>query len=163
VSTPSRPEDNQDHEPDRDVWADLVARLEATDSSGVPDPPDLGEPPAPASEFPSLRQAPRGPLTPRGPRDWDEPDPEELGATDEGDFVPEAPGPVLAGRPDVVIACMAAVAIPVLMLVLMIFVPDRVPRLGWAVMGLSAVGALVYLAWRLPRHRSDDSDDGARV
>jgi hypothetical protein len=58
---------------------------------------------------------------------------------------------------------MAAVAIPVLMLVLMIFVPDRVPRLGWAVMGLSAVGALVYLAWRLPRHRSDDSDDGARV
>jgi hypothetical protein len=42
-------------------------------------------------------------------------------------------------------------------------VPDRVPGLGWAVMGLATIGALLYLAWRLPRNRSDDTDDGARV
>lgn len=152
-----------DKESEDDVWADLVARLEATDSSNTPEPPAPNREPVSPPDFPSLRQTPTGPLAPRGPRDWDEPDEEELAASGEGDFVPEAPDPVLSGRPDVVIASIAAVGIPILMLVLMILVPDRVPGLGWATMGLATIGALLYLAWRLPRNRSDDTDDGARV
>ncbi|MGO1319402.1 MAG: hypothetical protein ACTMIK_04025 [Galactobacter sp.] len=174
-----------------DVWADLVARLEATDSSSVLDPdsgsklgheprpkpgPDSGSASDPEAEavpdganenatttgprFPSLQGPVVGPLAPRGPRDWDEAELTEDGHTD---FVPEAPGPILTGRPGVVIACIAAVAMPVLMLVLLILVPGRIPGSGWAMMGLTAIVALVYLAWSLPRHREDNGDDGARV
>lgn len=154
-----------------DVWADLVARLEAVDSSSVPDPdestaenPLSDEPgPGPALGFPSLAQDPVGPLAPRGPRDWDEPDPEELAEADGTDFVPEEPGPVLAGRPGVVIAAMAAIGIPILMVVLLIVIPAEVSSLGWTCMGLATVVALLYLGWSLPQHRKDDGDDGARV
>ncbi|WP_291279905.1 hypothetical protein [Galactobacter sp.] len=169
-----------------DVWADLVARLEATDSSSVPDSgsesdpgsdPRAGTGPEPAVEeaepnpatnqprFPSLEGPVVGPLAPRGPRDWDESELEraEAALEEDSDFVPETPGPVLAGRPGVVIACIAAVAMPILMLVLLIVAPGRIPGSGWAMMGLTAIVALVYLAWSLPRHRADDGDDGARV
>lgn len=168
----------QPHDSD-DVWDDLVARLEATDSSSVQDPePDTSDPGSPRSPeepdttgstptdetmFPSLASPAVGPLAPRGPRDWDEPDEEELADSGASDFVPETPGPILAGRPGVVIACIAAIGMPVLMLVLLVTVADRVPGTGWAMMGLTAVAALVYLAWSLPRHRADDGDDGARV
>jgi hypothetical protein len=93
-----------------------------------------------------------------GPRDW-------AAAEDphEGDFLPPEPEPILAGRPDRVVAWAAAIGLPLLMIALTIFFPGAIPPLLWPVLLIGALAAWAYLFWRLPTDRADDTDDGARL
>lgn len=173
------------------AWEDLVRRLQATDSSPArhdDDAPGAGHDPrhgpghgaghawsddgAPGAGRPAEPGAGRdleaggadaasrsagpagGPGS--GPRDWDAAPPDD-------DFVPPEPDPVLAGDPSLVLGWIAAVGLPVLMVLLVVLLPSRVPPLGWIVLIAASLAAWLYLAWRLPRERKDDGDDGARV
>ncbi|WP_147391587.1 hypothetical protein [Galactobacter valiniphilus] len=93
-----------------------------------------------------------------GPRDWSlAEDP------DEGSFEPPEPEPILAGRPDRVVAWVAAIGLPLLMIAMTIFWAGSTPPLLWPVLLIGALGAWAYLFWRLPQDRADDGDDGARI
>lgn len=100
-----------------------------------------------------------GGITPRGPRDSDEPDDDPFVT----DFVPPEAEPLLVGRPDRVIAWIIATGMPLLLLVLLIFARNAVPPLLWPVMLVSTLAAWVYLVWKLPVDREEDGDNGARI
>ena len=93
-----------------------------------------------------------------GPRDWSA-GPEEP----EEPFVPEEPTPLLAGRPDRVVAWLAAVCMPLVMLFLVIFWRGSTPPLLWPVLIVGSICAWGYLIWKMPTERADDTDDGARL
>lgn len=171
-----------------DAWADLVARLEATES--LPDGPEAlpddavpgsgahgaGESPAGKRHQPTDRDhttsgSARPSSAPSTGRPGGAPDsstpptgPRDWeAAEDEPDFVPPDPGPVLAGDPRLVIGWVLGAGLPLLLLSLAIFLPGRVPAIVWVLLVAGSIGSWLYLVWRLPRERHDDGDDGARV
>lgn len=157
------------------VWLDLVARLEATQSSLVDEDgkeESTGTVPGEARkafkdfdplglQVPSESTARDTPAdkeldsrTP-GPRDF------EVDDDDDGAFVPEDP-PSLAGtEPLTMLAWLGAVGGPIALLFTAMF--WRTAPLA-AVMGIVAafIASVVYLIMRLPREKNDD-DDGARI
>ena len=164
-----------------DAWEDLVRRLEATDSgfseADTPaDKPATTDLPGGTSTAPravagfdfrvdpalgeSLDAAAFGARgaagTPPGPRDWE-------AAEEDGDFIPPEPEPLLSGRPDRVVAWLAGIALPLLLLVLALFWREGTPRLLWPILALGSLAAWGYLVWKMPTQRHDDGDDGARV
>ena len=160
---------------DAAAWDDLVRRLEAMDGGETPTPhgtPDAGEtPPAPGDgpravagfDFqvdPALFGPSRGEAAPAGPgpRDWSLAE-----DADDGGFEPPEPEPILAGRPDRVVAWIAAIGLPLLMIAMTVFWAGSTPPLLWPVLLIGALGAWGYLFWRLPADRTDDGDDGARL
>lgn len=156
------------------VWLDLVARLEATQSSLVDDEAkDEGTGTVSSgagrvfADFDPLGlQVPTDPVagnapaekeldgrTP-GPRDFEVDD-------DDGAFVPEDP-PSLAGtEPLTMLAWLGAVGGPLALLFTAMF--WRMAPLA-AVMGIVAafIASVVYLIMRLPGEKNED-DDGARI
>ncbi|MDQ4500785.1 hypothetical protein [Sinomonas sp. ASV322] len=175
----SRPDpDRADHEADDDIWRDLVSRLRAGDprAESVWDEEEYG--PAPLEPSAAERAAAAHPAEgsdaadrkrsfgdfdplglstpqPQGPRDFAEPE-------GDGEFVPEEPGPVLAGAdPASVIAWVGALGSPVALLLSALFWRG-IP--GYAIAGLVAVfiASVGFLIMRLPRDKDED-DDGARL
>ena len=94
---------------------------------------------------------PLRPLSPRGPRDYDEPG--ELES--EGEFVPPEPPPFSTGEPLVVLAWMGAVGGPVLLLLFAMFWRDAPLPVILGIIALFVASA-GYLLFRLPQHREDD-------
>lgn len=174
--------DRADHEADDDVWRDLVARLRAGDPRVSPDwdADEFGPAPlepsaaeraaaAHASEPPNGAQGAEPGKAPGfaefdplglsggptdGPRDYE--------PTDEGEFVPEEPEPVLAGAdPASVLSWIGALGAPVALLLSALFwrgIPS------YAIAGLVAIfiASVGFLIMRLPRDKDED-DDGARL
>lgn len=144
------------------VWLDLVARLEGNQHPAGEASQPLGPAEAPAPrpafrDFDPLGLAggaaadPAGP----GPRDYTVDD------DDEGGFIPEDP-PSLAGtEPLTMLAWLAAVGGPVVLLFAVTF--WRSAPLP-AILGIVAAFILgtVYLIMQLPQDKDED-DDGARV
>ncbi|MFK0008662.1 hypothetical protein ACIQTZ_16575 [Paenarthrobacter sp. NPDC090520] len=166
--------DQSANKDDDAVWLDLVARLEATESSpsdaepaGAPDPgadrksfqdfDPLGLSARGAGQDAPGTDAPRqqhGSGFTSGPRDYDV-------ADDDGAFVPEEP-PSLAGtEPLTMLAWFGAVGGPLALLFTAMF--WRSAPLA-AILGIVAafVASVVYLIMRLPREKNED-DDGARI
>ena len=106
-----------------------------------------------------LGPSPAAPPSGAGPRDWSaaEEDPSE------GAFEPPEPEPILAGRPDRVVAWIAALGLPFLMSLLSLFGRGSTPPLLWPILLIGSLAAWLYLFWRLPTERADDGDDGARL
>ncbi|WP_159707713.1 hypothetical protein [Arthrobacter sp. 18067] len=175
--------DQSANKDDDAVWLDLVARLEATQSSTAEEPPssDQTEPtpgeagPAPRESsktfrdfdplglsMPPAEAAPEAaavPATaeaagrPLGPRDFE--------VEDDDAFVPEEP-PSLAGtEPLTMLAWVGAVGGPVALLFTAMF--WRSAPLA-AILGIVAafVASVVFLIMRLPQEKNED-DDGARI
>jgi hypothetical protein len=147
------------------VWLDLVARLEATPSTGAgdsqevaPAEPAPGEParasfrdfdPLGLSSAAAAGDAPPAP----GPRDYEVDD-------DEG-FVPEEP-PSLAGtEPLTMLAWLGAVGGPLALVFTAMFWRSA-PLI--AILGIVAafIASVVYLIMKLPQEKNED-DDGARI
>ncbi|WP_284979521.1 hypothetical protein [Arthrobacter sp. fls2-241-R2A-200] len=171
---PNSPDQSANKDDDA-VWLDLVARLEATDSSAQAEPsesegsePGQAEPGPSFKDFdplglanPPVEPASPGGITdrpstdepPTGPRDYEGPDDEP--------FVPEEP-PSLAGtEPLTMLSWIGAVGGPVALLFTAMF--WRSAPLT-AILGIVAVfvASVIYLIMRLPQEKDDD-DDGARI
>ncbi|GAA2196612.1 hypothetical protein [Sinomonas flava] len=174
--------DRADHAADDDAWRDLVARLRGGETGLEADGPAPAEPsaaeraaaaeagleagragnapdPAQFSDFDPLglsrpsavHRLGRGPV-------GEEPDEHVV-----GDFVPEEPKPILAGAdPAVVLAWCGALGGPLALLVFAL-VWRAVPGFVIALLIAAFVAGVGVLIMRLPRHKEDDGDDGARV
>ncbi|MFJ3958546.1 hypothetical protein [Arthrobacter sp. NPDC090010] len=164
-----RPRDGQDPDSsasggsrdDDAVWAELVARLEATDS-GAADDTAPGDRTA-FSAFDPLGLSGRDALpsdTLGGPRDY-APDPEVEEELER--FVPEDPAVFSNADPRQVLAWAGAAGAPLLVVLFLIFWRSAPPVLWWFLVLAFAAG-VGYLIWRLP-HGSDEDryDDGARL
>lgn len=161
------------HDPSGDAaaWADLVRRLEQDGPLGQGGETDQDVEP---SSGPAGADEP-GPVDPhvaeprpvdpgvfqmhpalRGPRDYEADD------AGDGEFVPEDPPPLGFGNPLLVLAWCCAAGAPIVLLFAAMFWRNS-PAPLW--IGLIAVFmfSVGYLMWKLPRHRADDNDDGARL
>lgn len=151
------------HDPSGDdaTWADLVRRLEADGPLDA----DLGAAPSSDPAVPSEPPHEPRPVDPGvfkmhpalgGPRDYAADD------AGDGEFVPEDPPPLGFGNPLMVLAWCGATGAPIVLLLAAMFLRNS-PAPLW--IGLIAVFLLSvgYLMWKLPRHRAEDGDDGARV
>ncbi|UXM93334.1 hypothetical protein [Paenarthrobacter sp. JL.01a] len=161
--------DQSANKDDDAVWQDLVARLEATQSTPDKPEPESGQPKAGAgksfSDFDPLGLSTPAPAPSPdsaveeqgralGPRDFEVDD-------DEEPFVPEEP-PSLAGtEPLTMLAWVGAVGGPVALLFTAMF--WRSAPLA-AILGIVAafVASVVFLIMRLPQEKNED-DDGARI
>ncbi|GAA4365791.1 hypothetical protein [Paeniglutamicibacter cryotolerans] len=145
------------HDPTGDdaAWADLVRRLEEDDPT-ADRPADPAEPLAPPTPTPVDPGVFRMHPALVGPRDY------EVDDTDDGEFVPEDPPPLGFGNPLLVLAWCGATGAPIVLLLAAMFL-RRSPTPLW--IGLIAVFLLSvgFLMWKLPRHRADNGDDGARI
>ncbi|MGJ3192836.1 hypothetical protein FQP90_19975 [Paenarthrobacter nitroguajacolicus] len=176
--------DQSANKDDDAVWQDLVARLEATESSTAGDVP-ASDPAGP--DAPKAPNAPResgktfrdfDPLglstpaaepaddaaavpavseargRPLGPRDFEVDDAEDA-------FVPEDPPSLVGTEPLIMLAWVGAVGGPIALLFTAMF--WRSAPLA-AILGIVAafVASVVYLIMRLPQEKNED-DDGARI
>lgn len=137
------------------VWQDLVARLEETPSSELPERP--ASDPAPSAEE-RVRAIFEGqPVqAPAGPRDYTAPADEE-----DGSFQPPEPPALGVGDPLVVLAWLGAVGGPVALVLIAMFwrSASTTVMLGIVAIFLASV---TFLIFRLPKTRDYD-DDGAAV
>lgn len=148
---------------DEDVWRDLVARLESTESM----PDDLedtqpsartdevarpDDPPAPEQRTAAdrFRQDHLG-----GPRDYAPPE-------ESDGYVPEEPPSLAGAEPLVVLAWIGAIGAP-LALLLSAFIFRSIPMLAVVSIVVVFIASVVFLLMRLPSERGDDHDDGAIV
>jgi hypothetical protein len=121
--------------------------------------PDPAEPPG---QGPADDEADRtDPADDAGdPRAW-APDPAVEEAEDH--FVPPDPGPVLGGDPVLVMAWVAVLAAPLLVLVAVIAWP-AMPTWLLEVGGVGFLAGVGLLLWRMPHRRDpDDEDDNGAV
>ncbi|WP_250445361.1 hypothetical protein [Actinotalea sp. C106] len=159
-------------------WEEIVAQLGDLDVDATQDPTRPAEATAPGdgSQPPSGRRAapPTGASpgdtpsdeqgaavpAPTGPRAWSlDPAVEEA----EEHFTPPEPGPVLAGDPLLTMAWVAALGVPVLVLLGIVLWRDMPTVLLQVAAAVFAVG-LGVLVWRMPHERGDDDrGDGAVV
>lgn len=152
---------------DEDVWNGIVAQLgdiDGYDGKALPEP----EPTAPL-DFPVapwvadsrvVRPAPD-----RSGRDWEgtaQFDDAEAVVDAEEHFVPPDPGPVLGGDPLLTMAWIAAVGMPIFLLVVVIVWPTAPLALIQAA-GVVFVLGVGVLLWRMPNRRDSDDDTGAVV
>ena len=161
------------------IWMDLVARLEATESSPLHDADETA-----ARQGETAPQGIAQDESPKGFRDFDplglatpapapsaDPDAATLGRSlgprdydvddDDDTFVPEEP-PSLAGtEPLTMLAWLGAVGGPLALLFTAMFWRSA-PLL--AILGIvgAFVASVVYLIMRLPHEKNED-DDGARI
>jgi hypothetical protein len=168
-------------EPDLDAqWQEIVARLGDLEPGADQAGPTAGEGSATGPGADAPEDAQRGTATPRrrkddlpgahtvrpasadasGPRNW-APDPDVEEAEDH--FVPPDPGPVLGGDPLLVMAWVAVLAAPLLVLVAVVAWRDM-PTWLLEVAGVAFLAGVGLLLWRMPHRRSpDDEDDNGAV
>ncbi|WP_372699365.1 hypothetical protein [Arthrobacter sp. JSM 101049] len=158
----------RDRAADEAAWQDLVSRLgdvgQDDISQGIE--PDTGQDdaagqapadsPAPgdSASGPEGRTQPPAPAGP-GPRDY------ALAEEPEEDWTPEEPPALGAGNPLNVLAWTCGAGAPIALLLVAIFWRTA-PATVWVGLCIVFVAAAGYLAFRLPRHRTE-GDDGARV
>lgn len=162
---------------DDDIWRDLVARLEGTESTPTrtdspgrkvtpavepqEDPPSEPHDAAPTDRERADRIFRNQPLQRRGPRDHDLPEPEPDGDDEDDGFVPEEPPPLGTGDPLTILAWVGAAGGPLTLLLFAMFWRDAPLAATFGILALFLAGA-GYLVSRLPKHR-DIGDDGAEV
>lgn len=177
--------DQSANKDDDAVWLDLVARLEATESSSLDDATDSGHQDAPDAgsvtakddahrpfrDFDPLGLSTAGeaptPAAGAAPAGSAESDARHLGPRDfevdddDGAFVPEEPPSLVGTDPLTMLAWIGAVGGPLALLFTAMFWRSA-PLL--AILGIIAafVASVVYLIMRLPREKNED-DDGARI
>lgn len=182
----------KDRRDDDAEWADLVARLEAMDpgvtdaeaqaqrkAEELEDffasqpfyPTTKADAPTTKADADSTAEPPSEPSSAvhsagsdahlAGPRDWS-PIEDATGWGEDTDYVPEDPPSIFSGRPDRVLAWSVVVALPLVILLLVMFKVSIAPFMWWVFIA-GELGALLYLGWTLPRHPRDPWDDGARV
>jgi hypothetical protein len=175
--------DQSANKDDDAIWLDLVARLEATESSPLNDAPEPGrqepdregggpakeDPPKAFKDFDPLglsspaaaadaQTAEGGPeqLEGRslGPRDFEVDD-------DDGAFVPEDPPSLVGTDPLTMLAWIGAVGGPLALLFTAMFWRSA-PLLAILGMVAAFAASVIYLIMRLPHEKNED-DDGARI
>jgi hypothetical protein len=177
--------DQSANKDDDAIWLDLVARLEATESSTLNDAPERGrQGPDGAGAGPAKEDAPKGfkdfdPLGLTSPAAAATPEaqtadggPEELEGRslgprdfevddDDDGFVPEDPPSLVGTEPLTMLAWIGAVGGPLALLFTAMFWRSA-PLL--AILGIVAAFAasVIYLIMRLPHEKNED-DDGARI
>ena len=178
AADPTGPADPADPSDVQTRWEEIVAQLgdldvdaaedptrpaEATAPGDDPEPPRerRAEPPAGVGHggtTPSRAQGVVEPV-PTGPRAWS-PDP----ATEEAEehFTPPEPGPVLAGDPLLTMAWVAALGVPVLVLLGIVLWRDMPTVLLQVAAAVFAAG-LGVLVWRMPHERGDDDRGNGAV
>ncbi|WP_309070874.1 hypothetical protein [Arthrobacter sp.] len=137
------------------VWQDLVARLEETPSSELPERPSSDPAPSAEERVRAIFEAQRTP-TPAGPRDHTAPDDD-----DDGSFRPPEPPALGVGDPLVVLAWVGAVGSPIALVLIAMFWRSASSTM---MLGIVAVfiASVTFLIFRLPKTRDYD-DDGAEV
>lgn len=137
------------------VWQDLVARLEETPSSELPERNTSD--PAPSAEervraiFESQPAAP-----PAGPRDYTADDHE-----DDGTYQPPEPPALGVGDPLVVLAWLGAVGGPIALMLIAMFWRSASTTVMLGIVAIF-IASVTFLIFRLPKTRDYD-DDGAEV
>ena len=139
-------------------WLEIVARLEVSGERRDVAADAVGPTGQPSTGTPDHARVIR-PAAPTGPRAW-APDPAVEEAEDH--FEPPDPGPVLSGDPLLTMAWAAVIGMPALLLVAVIAWRD-IPTLLLEGAGVTFLGAVGLLLWRMPRHRDDDGGPGAVV
>ncbi len=178
----SAPEPSEPDEEDDDArWADIVARLQADEPTGMGEQVHDHVVPGPAVTYPvAPHRADQRVVRPardhadvpdddgwgddraagRSGRDWDgtaQIDDAERAVDDHEHYVPPDPGPVLGGDPLLTTAWLAVVGMPILWLVVLIAWRGA-PHVVLQASGVVFVLGLGLLLWRMP-HRRDSSDD----
>lgn len=137
------------------VWQDLVARLEETPSSELPErqSSDPG-----SSDEERVRAIFEGQpaQVPAGPRDYSAPEDD-----DDGSFRPPEPPPLGVGDPLVVLAWLGAVGGPVTLLLIAMFWRSASTTVMLGIVAIF-IASVTFLIFRLPKTRDYD-DDGAEV
>ncbi|GAB3539834.1 hypothetical protein GCM10027403_28630 [Arthrobacter tecti] len=137
------------------VWQDLVARLEETPSSELP---DTGSPTDSRSRDERVRTIfegqPGAAVT--GPRDYSPVEDEE-----DDTYQPPEPPALGVGDPLVVLAWLGAVGGPVSLLLIAMFWRSAPTSVMLGVVAVF-IASVVFLIFRLPKTRDYD-DDGAAV
>lgn len=136
------------------VWQELVARLEGTPGSALPErqPAD----PAPSAEE-RVRAIFEGQpaQTPAGPRDY-------TAADDEEDtYQPPEPPALGVGDPLVVLAWLGAVGGPIVLMLIAMFWRSASTTVMLGIVAIF-IASVTFLIFRLPKTRDHD-DDGAEV
>lgn len=137
------------------VWQDLVARLEKTPSSDLPEPQSPEAVPSAEARVRAIFEGQPGPLG-TGPRDY-------VPVEDEKDDTYEPPEPPAlgVGDPLVVLAWLGAVCGPIILVLIAMFWRSAQTSV---MLGIVAVfiASVTFLIFRLPKTRDYD-DDGAAV
>ncbi|MCL3862172.1 hypothetical protein [Actinotalea sp. K2] len=166
IVSPDRPEDDTFDA----RWAAIVERLgdldTGDDPGSVPEGP-ADEPQPTGRERPSDRRSPADQTEttpevaarPTAPRGWS---PDEDVEEAETHFTPPEPGPVLGGEPLLTLAWSVVVAVPLLLLLVVVFWQDA-PDLLLQLAGGAFLLACGLLVWRMPHRRDDDEGPGAVV
>lgn len=137
------------------VWQDLVARLEETPSSELPERNTSD--PAPSAEE-RVRAIFDGQPTPgpAGPRDYTADDHE-----DDGTYQPPEPPALGVGDPLVVLAWLGAVGGPIALMLIAMFWRSASTTVMLGIVAIF-IASVTFLIFRLPKTRDYD-DDGAEV
>lgn len=152
---------------DEDVWNGIVAQLGDIDGydGSTPVEPESTKP----LDFPVAPWVADSRVVRPAPdlsgRDWEGTAQfdEAEAAVDAGEhFVPPDPGPVLGGDPLLTMAWIAAVGMPLFLLVVVIAWPAAPPALIQAA-GVVFVLGVAVLLWRMPNRRDPEDDDTGAV
>ncbi len=183
--------DQSANKDDDAVWLDLVARLEATESSPLPEASEpgrlerdqAGSSPV-GKDAPAREDAPKAfrdfdPLglssqatapapdarTPQGEKEQSDggpPGPRDFEVDDDdGAFVPEEPPSLVGTDPLTMLAWIGAVGGPLALLFTAMFWRSA-PLLAILGIVVAFAASVVYLIMRLPHEKNED-DDGARI
>ncbi|HIT76627.1 MAG TPA: hypothetical protein IAA98_13680 [Candidatus Avipropionibacterium avicola] len=149
------------------AFADLVAQFdrEFDDHRQLPPPGPTPQAPPPQAPPPSGSDAADGPeviegvVHESGWRVHHAPDDEDLDAVDDGMDIPPLPPMRLSPIAMAGITLILGAGVITVLLVLGVRLPSWTGWVGF----LAVMGGTALLLSRLPRHRDDDTDDGARV
>ncbi len=137
------------------VWQDLVARLEETPSSDLPEPEPQSETPTANERVRAIfDNQPGSPVS--GPRDYSPREEEE-----EQSFQPPEPPALGVGDPLVVLAWLGAIGGPVALVLIAMFFRSAPTSVMLGIVAVFVV-SVTFLIFRLPKTRDYD-DDGAAV
>ncbi|WP_051274415.1 hypothetical protein [Cellulomonas sp. URHD0024] len=159
--------DETDPPSDEDVWNGIVAQL--GDLAGYDGTAPVEPEAATPLEFPVAPWIAESRVVRPAPdlsgRDWEgsaQFDEAEATVDSEEHFVPPDPGPVLGGDPLLTMAWIAAVGMPLFLLIVVIAWPTAPAALIQAAAVVFVLGVGVLL-WRMPNRREPGDDDTGAV
>lgn len=137
------------------VWQDLVARLEETPSSELPERQSSDPASSDEERVRAIFEGQPAQVS-AGPRDYSAPEDD-----DDGSFQPPEPPPLGVGDPLVVLAWLGAVGGPITLLLIAMFWRSASTTVMLGIVAIF-IASVTFLIFRLPKTRDYD-DDGAEV
>jgi hypothetical protein len=137
------------------VWQDLVARLEETPSSELPERQTPEPAPSAEERVRAVFEGQPGAI-PSGPRDHTVAEDD-----DDGSFQPPEPPALGVGDPLVVLAWVGAVGSPIALMLIAMFWRSASTTMMLGIVAIF-IASVTFLIFRLPKTRDYD-DDGAEV